>query len=815
MKKTILFIKNLTSRHQVLFSIALLFLSFASFAQLQNNGTIFVKNSSKLFLKTGNYYFGESSTTQTTRNGTLYGKIIFGSGVTTSNSSNSLFINGYGSTVGLDPFTIPVGQGSTLAPVRVDIANSPEDPIVDVAFINTTVPPFSASISSTLQITTEGWYRIIGSTAKITLGYRPATVANFTTTDYIILGRLVSTSKWVEIPSSIDVTNTLYGTPGTLSNTQNGSITSTNEVVLGDYLYFTIGAKGLDCAPVFVGTGVIKRWNGNAWVLDSDGVTATSAPTDNDFAVIADNYPSTADSFSCNTLTVSDGKIVRIGNFKYIDCVNDAVTNGTSKIIVASEANFVQRNDVAQAPTIQLTKLSTDKRRYDYIYFGTPIAGDFLSQMATAKPVSSLLTPTDQTVASLDNYLAWTPNAGGGTSAWGSIAATITGKGFIARIKNQAPFNDATHTEKIKVTFSGVANNGIKTIGVANSTTSPNGSASHNLLANPYPSSIDADKFLISNTLIDGVVYLWTSSTQYNGSGPYIQADYITYTRLGSTATTGNPAGTNSFEGKIASGQGFMVKALGSGDVTFNNCMRVTTDTDLFYKSSSTAVVNRYKINMEGANGVFSQILVGYIPEATLEYDRMYDAGRNSVSTAQLFTFLDNTTRKLAINARPTFVDTDVVAVGITKNNTNNETFTFSIAEKEGVFNSGDATVYMHDKVLDTYHNFNDGSFTFTTSENNISNRFELVYQPSGNLSNPDYSQTKTLVALNDNIFKVTSSHEMAKIAIYDIAGRLIANYDNVNNTTFSSNFNNVQGVYIAKITLADGRIVSEKVLNQ
>ena len=55
----------------------------------------------------------------------------------------------------------------------------------------------------------------------------------------------------------------------------------------------------------------------------------------------------------------------------------------------------------------------------------------------------------------------------------------------------------------------------------------------------------------------------------------------------------------------------------------------------------------------------------------------------------------------------------------------------------------------------------------------------------------------------------------MSSITIYDIAGRLIATYNNVNSNTFTTDFNKVQGVYIAKIKLTDGTLVNQKVINK
>ena len=776
----------------------------ATFAQLQNNGTLYIRDNGILSLKSGNYGFGTSASTTTTRTAT-YGKIVFGSGVTTSGATNSHFIDGFARTLGF-PFTMDLGQTGVLAPLRI-VSSAGAD--VDAAFYKTTPTDNLAVVAELSEISNSEYWDIQGSDAVISLSWREATLANLSTSDYTIVGYNSGTGEWDIIDSDIDAVSFLGG-PSTPTA---GSITSNSPVDFATYRFFTIGAKGDPCAPLVASNGVIKRWTGTIWVLDSNG-QSTSPPEDVNPVIIDGAYEN--GSFSCNSLVLNAD--VTLANDEFIDCVNGVT--GTNKIILASEANFVQRNNNATAPLIELKKKTrSNMRRYDYIYWGTPISGDFADQFDNSQAgTQAAISPTTN-LGAFDNFLKYVSGQASGISGWQPLDGTVAGRGFIARVKQQAPFTAASAIDPlflgdvINVTLSGTANNGEIPVGIVNSATSPNGGASYNLLANPYPSAIDADKFLIANDDVDGAVYIWTAASAYPGTGSYDQADYIAYTRLGSTAANSIDP---SFNGKIASGQGFKVKSLvASGTATFNNCMRLTTDNNQFFKAASNAPIDRYKITMKGANGVYSQVLVGYTAETTLGYDRMYDATRNSVSTAQAYTLLDNTTLRLAINARPTFTNTDKVALGILKNNTNAETFTFAIEEKEGIFSTDQVTVYLRDKVLDTFHNLNNGPFTYTSSVTNLGNRFELVYQTNADLSNPEFAASQTFTSLNDNVFKASSSAEMSSITIYDMAGRLIASYENINSKTFTTDFNKVQGVYIAKIKLMDGTLVNQKVINQ
>lgn len=791
-----------------------LLLTCTTFAQLQNNGTLFVSDNGILCLRTGNYGFGTgTASTATTRTTGTFGKLVFGSTTTASGASNDHFINGYARTLSDNPYTLFLGQTSVLAPIRIDAATIAG---VDAAFYKAT-PPGNSTIDPDLsEIAADEYWDIQGVNARIALSWRPATIANFSTSDLSIVAFNTFTNVWDIIPSTVDVTSFLGGP----STSAGGSVTSDALVDLTIYRFFTVGAKGDPCAPLVVSSGILKRWTGSAWVLNSDGTTLTS-PTIADPVIIDGDYGN--GSFSCNSIVFHPpltldppAYTITLANDEFIDCVN-AVT-GPGTVILASEANFVQRNNASQAPSIVLNKRTReDMRRFDYIYWGSPISGtDVINQIYNSQAGENALIGPNTLVGALDNFLKYTSGLAVGTSGWQVLDQIVTGRGFIARVKQQAPFTNAIDTDFINLSFTGEANNGTVNVGITNNILSPFGGSSHNLLANPYPSAIDADKFLTANDDVDGVIYIWTASTPPNlATGSYSQADYISFTRLGSTAVDGI---SDTFTGRIASGQGFKVRSLvPGGTATFNNCMRLTTGNNQFFKSLSIPVVARdsYKITMTGANGVYSQVLVGYTPETTIGYDRMYDATRNSVSTAQVYTLLDNTTRRLAINARPSFVNTDKVALGISKNNTNAETFVFAISGKEGLFNTDAVTVYLHDKVLDTYHNFNNGSFAHTSSVTNLATRFDLVYLTDSQLTNPVFNASNTLVSLNKNIFIVNSTGIMSSIVIYDIAGRLINTYSNIDNTIFTSSFTNVQGVYVAKIKMTDGTIVTEKVINQ
>ncbi|WP_396147829.1 hypothetical protein [Flavobacterium sp.] len=797
--KTITFI----SKNKLIFpssvSLVLAFLSSIScLAQVQNNGNLHIADQGQMYVQTSSYNFGASpATTSTTRTSSTYGKLIFESGVTHASASDSHFTDGYVRTLSTSQFIFPIGQSGVYAPAAViATANSG----VDAAYYSanpTTIGTFLDGSVDAIS-TSEYWdIKSMAANGKISLTWRVGSnVTSLTNSD---LNNLVIAgwegTKWVQIPSSYDVTSILSGT----STLTAGSITSDYDVVLSGFSAFTLAAKG-DCSPVVPSSGITKTWNGN-WT--------PSAPTIVDPVVINAPY---SGNLSCNSLTLNAD--ITVANNEFVD-IQNGVT-GTGKIIMSSQASVVQRSS-GNAPNIELVKQTRDLHRYDYVYWGSPVAPaatnantDFFAQLASARPTTI---PTG-TVGAFDLKYTW---QAGSTWGWQTLGAMpLPGTGFIMRVKPIAPFTNTTNVDKINLKYAGIANNGDYTVNVTQNPTFPNGSSSHNLLANPYPSAIDGDMFLRLNTNIDGVIYVWQQATAPGTplATTYSQADYLAYTRAGFVAPS---SVTGAFDGKIASGQGFQVKALGTGPVTFTNCMRLTGNNNSFFRTSTQYVsvaqpLDRFKLTMTGANDVYSQILVAYTPNATLDYDRMYDAGRNSTSTAQLYSILEADGRKLAINARPEFVATDIVPLGVSKNNTNGEIFTVNIEQKEGVFNNGQ-NVYLYDKALEIYHDFNNGNYSFTTNTTALNDRFDIVYQTS-TLNNPQFNGYNAIATISKEVLTIKATKEMETIDIFDITGKHIRSFDAKNNSDFTSPFVHAEGFYIAKIKLTTGEVVTQKLIN-
>ena len=774
-------------------------LGLASQAQVQNNGKLYVADNASFYIESGDYAFGTGSNTETSRTASIFGKLQKGPSVTVSGAASGagLFVNGYVSTLSASYFLLPTGQNTTYAPIG--ITNAAVASGVTAAYSDGT-PANSANLDLTLAaLFTTGSWNVNGDNAKLTLLWSSdisalsTVIANLT-----VAGYNTTTSKWEAITST-SITGSLAS----------GTIETTNAINLSNYSAFTLAKKGTICAEVFAATGTTKTWNGT-W--------SPSAPSEIDNAVIAG--AGSPGSFVCNSLAVNAN--ISLTDGQTIEVVNAITGSGT--ITMSSQASVLQRNDASGISTpISLTKSTRNGMyAYDYNYWGSPLkqSENTFALLATARAYTNDNTTPSGVVGALDNFYKYVAGDTSASGGWQTLTSNPTvGAGFITRIKNQAPFasfGTQNTTDHINLTFAGTANNGTITVPIANSLASPASSRNYNLLSNPYTSAIDADKFLEYNTDLDGAVYIWKATTPSTGApgSSYSRADYIAYTRAGSTAESGISATV--FNGKIATGQGFKVKAntaTGTGTATFNNCMRVSGNNDQFMRSSNNTTIDRYKLNFNGVNNVGNQILIAYMPQTTLGYDRMYDAELSSVSPAQMYSLLDNTSTQLGINARPAFATNDVVALGVDKSNATPENFSIAIADKEGVFQGTAINVLLHDKLLHIYQNLSNGPYNFTSNSAALQGRFEIVYQEAA-LGNAEFDTTNVIATLNNQALKITASLPITNVAVYDIAGRLVTNLTIDNQQQVNQPFLFANGVYIVKIKLNNGATATQKLLN-
>jgi hypothetical protein len=281
-----------------------------------------------------------------------------------------------------------------------------------------------------------------------------------------------------------------------------------------------------------------------------------------------------------------------------------------------------------------------------------------------------------------------------------------------------------------------------------------------------------------------------------------------------SSSGPGSPPPT----GYIASGQGFFVEAITATPVVFNNGMRNKTfANNNFYRTAQSASEpslekDRIWINLGNSEGLFSQQLIGYFDNATLDYDRAYDGMVNQTSnTVSFYSFIGSD--KYRIQARPAFTETDLVPLGFST--TMEGTYSIGIDHAEGILADENTDVYLDDKLLGITHDLKAAPYQFTTQTGMFNDRFVLRYTEALGIDNPQVSENSVIAfGENNNIVIKSLSEKMKSVEVYDITGRQLFKAGDINENEFRfSEVSLSNQTLIVKVLLTNGQSVSRKIV--
>ncbi len=637
--------------------------------------------------------------------------------------------------------------------------------------------------------------------------------ANWTVTNeawrFVPSGSSITSLQWFE---GSGTSGPMIGTTDVINVCPSATTTYTAQVT------YTLcnGTTLVETEETTVTVNLSKMWNGSVstdWNTAANW-TPTGVPTSMDCVVIPNvanmaNINGTSYDAFCYSLNVLNGGVLQADPGNNLTVTNAVNVQPGGEFILKNSASLLQVNNVANSGIMNMERITPPVYRFDYTYWNSPVtqASNFTLGM---------LSPNTQ----YDKYYSWTPSVSGGMGIWAQeSAATVMDptKGYIVRAPNSYSFTPDV-TMPYTANFIGTPNNGTIYCPVSFGTMGPGTDYDKwNLIGNPYPSAVYANAFINhpSNIpVLDGTLYFWTHNSPISVSfadpfyGDYVlnysDADYAALNSTGGTAATSGGAPPGAY---IGAGQSFFVRSLAvAGQAVFNNAMRVPDNNAQFFRPASSHATpeagepegQRLWLNLRNDSGAFSQILVGYVQGATLDWDRGFDGLLFSESSVRFYSTIPG--KELVIQGRPLpFNVDDEVPLGIYSSASGS--FSIRIDHFDPAFE--EFNIYLEDKWLNLIHDLKVSPYNFATQAGAINDRFVLRYTDNA-LSISQSDQAGAILFVHEGQLYGQSSMPMKTIQVFDVAGKLVRSYQPISNL-FTEEFNVASGVYPARVQFSDG----------
>ncbi len=543
---------------------------------------------------------------------------------------------------------------------------------------------------------------------------------------------------------------------------------------LSETTFFRAVLQDGSCDLVYSSVATISlsstTWNGISW---SNGI-----PNETTTAIFTGDYSSTGDLSACS-ITVFTPAVVTVNPAHTIYLNKELNVETGAQFILENNANLVQIDDVINTGSIIVKRFTSNEvRRLDYNLWSSPVSGQNLQAFSPQTLTNRFYEYNPAT----DLYSSINPAA----------SNFLDAKGYLIRMPN----NFSTTPAQWLGIFSGVPHNGSYHLTVTPGT--------FNAIGNPYPSTMRADDFILTNGL-EEPLYFWRKVNNSENSS------YATYTTAGGVENSGGGSSIVP-NGILQVGQGFLVKAP-STNLVFNNSMRVGNTENQFLRTSDPETVNGFErhriwLNMTGPGGMMGQLMVAYMTGATSGIDPAIDGKYINDSPNYFSTVLSDEAYIIQGRSLP-FITTDVVPLGF--GSTQSGQFSISLTHFDGLFENADIGIFIKDNQTGIIHNTRMSPFSFESASGEFNSRFELIFQSP--LSENTHSFTdEIIVYASQKILNIhTGLQDVSAIKIYDISGRLIYDQDNIHRNEFSTRLYHIADqVVLVQVTTSQGTVTKK-----
>ena len=358
------------------------------------------------------------------------------------------------------------------------------------------------------------------------------------------------------------------------------------------------------------------------------------------------------------------------------------------------------------------------------------------------------------------------------------------------------------------------------------------------LVGNPYPSSLDLDKFLTENTSTTGIAYFWDSKENGNshylsdyeggygtyspGTGIYIPPAFKKYSDGSETGEKGKYYNRK----VIPIAQGFMVMGSKDGSVKFENKHRVYSlnQASIPVFKSQVSEMQSLKLNIEINESFLQELALVFSHSSSPEEDHSMDARKMDINPTDISWLISD--KAYVINVRPKIAE-ELIPLKLSLKE--QVELKFYISE---LTNFNPDRLFIYDKQEDLYFSIKTGYLKMSLEQGDYEDRFFLSFieklsetpiandpDETVNFKKPENILLNTIDIFQNNLaqqleIKILYEANFSKIRLYDLNGKQFFNKDfKIPEKEFifpTGNLSNA--VYIVKINTSDQKELTKKI---
>jgi hypothetical protein len=266
--------------------------------------------------------------------------------------------------------------------------------------------------------------------------------------------------------------------------------------------------------------------------------------------------------------------------------------------------------------------------------------------------------------------------------------------------------------------------------------------------------------------------------------------------------------------GVIATGQGFAMKAFGTGTVTFKNSMRLTSGNTTLRTPVPVEKLTLKVFNQDYNLGSYTGI--AFSADGTAGLDPRLDSNRLGTFIS-LYSHLQDGSEQLGIQTREAFENGIEVPLGFETQLDQEVTYIISISDISGDHLSN-ATVYLIDNLENTITDLTQNNYRFVSKKGSFNERFTVKFEEEVILGPETSALDQVIVYPNPaksqlNIYSPASF--LKGIEVHDVRGRRLSEEIDEEQNTVSVDLTSLEtGIYFVRIETEVGSI-TKKVIRE